>query len=481
PTHATGTPGGIWTMESKASSPSSTLSEERSGTPITGRSVCAASTPGRAAARPAPAMSTCSPRPLAVRPYSATASGCLCAERTSNSCAIPRASSSSIAACMRSRSDSEPTTMPTRGLDMCHGRDVLAIAHVGKGDAIARAIGKLARSNDAVADARHVENPAAVRDEAIALARRSCVKDERSFLFGFGDTLDRGADIVAGGIFPAREHDGDGGSVRNCEVGARQIARRRGGEDLEKVSFEARQERLRLGIAEPTVELEHPWPIGRDHEPCEEDADKRRATLGELGEHRSVDRVEQLLDLCRAEPGDRGVRAHPAGVRSLVALVCALEVLDDRQRERSHTVAQCEDGDLLAFEELLDHDRVAEGGGRDKGAVELRLIAADEHAFARREAVGLDHAGRSRNRERVGRGHARVTHDVLGERLRAFDPRRLTARAEDPDAGMPELVGNAGDEGRFRTDHDEVGIECSGEVKEPLAILRVNGVALAEG
>ena len=58
---------------------------------------------------------------------------------------------------------------------------------------------------------------------------------------------------------------------------------------------------------------------------------------------------------------------------------------------------------------------------------------------------------------------------------------RLTARAEDPDAGMPELVGNAGDEGRFRTDHDEVGIECSGEVKEPLAILRVNGVALAEG
>ena len=53
--------------------------------------------------------------------------------------------------------------------------------------------------------------------------------------------------------------------------------------------------------------------------------------------------------------------------------------------------------------------------------------------------------------------------------------------AEDPDAGMPELVGNAGDEGRFRTDNDEVGIECSGEVKEPLAILRVNGVALAEG
>src|SRR6185295_4042103 len=264
----------------------------------------AASNPGKAAARPAPAMSTRSPRSLAVRPYSATASGCRCAERTSNSCAIPRASSSSIAACMRSLSDSEPTTMPIRGLDMCHGRDVLAIAHVGKGDAIARAVGKLARGHDAVADGRHVENPAAVGDEAIALACRPCVKDERPFLLGLADAVDRGADVVARGIFTAREHDGDRGSVCDREVGARQIARRRGGEDLEEVSFEAGQERLRLGIAEPAVELEYPWPIGRDHEPCEEHADKRRAALGELGENRAVDRVEQLLDLCGAKPGD---------------------------------------------------------------------------------------------------------------------------------------------------------------------------------
>src|SRR5204862_6143911 len=48
PTVATGTPGGIWTIESSASSPSRTLFDDRSGTPITGRSVCAAATPGRA-------------------------------------------------------------------------------------------------------------------------------------------------------------------------------------------------------------------------------------------------------------------------------------------------------------------------------------------------------------------------------------------------------------------------------------------------
>ena len=42
PTHATGTPGGIWAIDSSASSPPATEVDDVSGTPITGRSVCAA-------------------------------------------------------------------------------------------------------------------------------------------------------------------------------------------------------------------------------------------------------------------------------------------------------------------------------------------------------------------------------------------------------------------------------------------------------
>src|SRR3954447_6350760 len=75
PTHATGTPGGICTIDSNASSPSSTLFDDRKGTPITGRSVCAATAPGSAAARPAPAIRTRRPRSRAPFAYSATASG----------------------------------------------------------------------------------------------------------------------------------------------------------------------------------------------------------------------------------------------------------------------------------------------------------------------------------------------------------------------------------------------------------------------
>ena len=52
PTAATGTPGGIWTTLSSESSPPAALSDDVSGTPITGRSVWAAATPGSAALRP---------------------------------------------------------------------------------------------------------------------------------------------------------------------------------------------------------------------------------------------------------------------------------------------------------------------------------------------------------------------------------------------------------------------------------------------
>ena len=64
-TVATGTPFGICTIDSSESSPFSAAL--CTGTPITGRTVCAATMPGRCAAPPAPAMITSSPRSAAGR------------------------------------------------------------------------------------------------------------------------------------------------------------------------------------------------------------------------------------------------------------------------------------------------------------------------------------------------------------------------------------------------------------------------------
>lgn len=65
-TVATGTPAGIWTMDSSESMPSRCFSG--TGTPMTGSGVTAASIPGRCAAPPAPATTTRSPRSAASRP-----------------------------------------------------------------------------------------------------------------------------------------------------------------------------------------------------------------------------------------------------------------------------------------------------------------------------------------------------------------------------------------------------------------------------
>src|SRR6266487_5229433 len=89
-------------------------------------------------------------------------------------------------------------------------------------------------------------------------------------------------------------------------------------------------------------------------------SDLRRAAPRELGQHRPVNRLDELLDLRLADAGDRRVGAHPARVRPGVALADPLEVLRRRERRRLASVAQHEEGDLLALEKLFDQQLAAE-------------------------------------------------------------------------------------------------------------------------
>ena len=110
-TVATGMPGGIWSIAKAASTPSR---EDLMGTPITGRGVIAAMTPGRWAAIPAPAMITSMPRVWAVLAYSATSSGVRCADRAFTSKGISLLSKNLKAASITGRSDVLPIIMLTR-------------------------------------------------------------------------------------------------------------------------------------------------------------------------------------------------------------------------------------------------------------------------------------------------------------------------------------------------------------------------------
>ena len=80
-------------------------------------------------------------------------------------------------------------------------------------------------------------------------------------------------------------------------------------------------------------------------------------------------------------------------------------------------VADGVDRGLFAFEQLLDHEGAAEGTRGPETRVELGLRPADEDPFARGQAVCLDDARRTGNRERLGRRHpggVRHHHDPAG-------------------------------------------------------------------
>src|SRR3954469_11452758 len=143
--HATGTPDGICTIESSESIPP--RSDVFIGTPMTGSSVYAAITPGSAAALPAPAMMTRTPRRAAVDAYSATPRGSRWAESTFISKVIARSSSSSAAACMTSLSDSDPIRIPTCGPSVSSSAQRCLTSGAGEGSGM-HVLGGLGRHGD---------------------------------------------------------------------------------------------------------------------------------------------------------------------------------------------------------------------------------------------------------------------------------------------------------------------------------------------
>ena len=128
-TQATGTPGGICTAESRASSPPRLL--PRIGTPITGRSVWAAATPGSAADIPAPAISTRRPRIRAAWQYSRTFSGSRWALITRTSYRIPASCSAVPAGCILGLSFLEPMMIPTRGASTSISSNAASTSGIG--------------------------------------------------------------------------------------------------------------------------------------------------------------------------------------------------------------------------------------------------------------------------------------------------------------------------------------------------------------
>src|SRR5439155_14637696 len=126
---------------------------------------------------------------------------------------------------------------------------------------------------------RDVEDPAAARDEPSVAHRGSRMEDQRALALRRLDALDRRAGVPTLGIALGGENDGDRGGVGHTQLDLAQVSGGGRCECLDEVALDAREDHLGLGVAEAAVELEYPWPVGGEHEPCVEAADERRASL----------------------------------------------------------------------------------------------------------------------------------------------------------------------------------------------------------
>ena len=82
--------------------------------------------------------------------------------------------------------------------------------------------------------------------------------------------------IAVFGVALRREHDGDRGAVRERDLDPGGVASRRRRQHRYEIGLEQGQQSLRLGIAEPAVELEDARPVRREHQTRVEKADEGR-------------------------------------------------------------------------------------------------------------------------------------------------------------------------------------------------------------
>ena len=183
-------------------------------------------------------------------------------------------------------------------------------------------------------------------------------------------------------------------------------------------------------------------------------------------------RVRGRLDERGVDARDRRERAHAAGVRAGVAVADALEVARGRERERALAVAQREQRQLVAVEELLDHDRRRR---RSRCSTSIASSAArasrssrgDHDALAGRQPVGLDAPpGSGRSPPARPRPCATTVYAAVGtpaasmiSLANAFEPSSRAAAALGPERRRRPAASASTkpvDERRLGADDDEV-------------------------
>ena len=185
-----------------------------------------------------------------------------------------------------------------------------------------------------------------------------------------------------------------------------------------------------------------------DHQPGVQHAFIHDIALSEPLDDRAQNVPHDLLGQRRGDDRCRRVGSHPAGIRPLVAIEDLLVILGRSQGQDMAAICQRQKRSLFAAQKLLNHHLVASRAkltlahnGSD-GSLGFGLGGAQQDAFPRGQAIGLDHnrrpdffdiaAGCVRVAKHAkGCGwHALLLHECLGKGFAAFELGRSPVRAK---------------------------------------------------
>ena len=151
-------------------------------------------------------------------------------------------------------------------------------------------------------------------------------------------------------------------------------------------------------------------------------------------------RVQDRAALCRGEDARIAVGAHAAGVGTRVAIECRFVILGWLEGNHVAAVAQYDEADLFAGQELFDHERRFQ---RRQSGFRHSAILGDDYAFACGEAVRFDddrvaeavesavRIGGIRSERESGGGNMALQQKVLCKYLAAFEACGRGGRTED--------------------------------------------------
>jgi hypothetical protein len=163
------------------------------------------------------------------------------------------------------------------------------------------------------------------------------------------EPVDRAAGLRRVGIARRCEHYAERGATVPFRFDAIERAVDAVLEQLDEIRAQTHQDRLRFGIAEPAVELEHARRTVRiEHDACVEKPAVRHAVVRHAVHGRRDDLAHDARVHARRDHGRGRVRAHAARVRALVTIAQPLVILARRERQHVHAVDHDDEARFLA-------------------------------------------------------------------------------------------------------------------------------------